>query len=146
MKIAIGSDHAGYALKQLIVEHLEQQGYSVNDIGTHSTESTDYPQYGRAAAEEIVSGRADRGILICGTGVGISIAANKVAGIRAVVCSDPLTAELSVRHNNTNILALGARIVGDELAKYLVDHWLQAKFEGGRHLRRVREIEPEHGK
>jgi len=146
MKIAVGSDHAGYALKQLVVEHLEQQGYSVKDVGTHSTESTDYPQYGRAVAEEIISGKAEKGILICGTGVGIAIAANKVAGIRAVMCSDPLTAELSVRHNDTNILALGARIVGDELAKYLVDHWLQAKFEGGRHLRRVQEIEPDNGK
>jgi len=137
MKIAIGNDHVAYDMKLSIKEYLESLGHEVLDMGTHSKERTDYPIYGLAVAKKVACGEADCGILICGTGVGISLAANKVKGIRAVVCSDPYTARLSKEHNNTNILAFGARVVGVDLAKMIVDQWLNAKFEGGRHARRV---------
>lgn len=137
MKIAIGSDHVGFELKPLIVDYLEDLGYEVEDFGTYSSERTDYPTYGRIVAEEVAAENFDRGILICGTGVGISIAANKVNGIRAVVCSEPYTAKLSKQHNNTNILAFGSRVVGSELAKMIVKEWLEAEYEGGRHSTRV---------
>ena len=137
MKIVIGNDHVAIELKRAIAQHLQSLGHEVLNIGTDSPERCDYPVYGEKAAREVQSGRADLGILICGTGVGISLAANRVDGIRAVVCSDPYTAKLSREHNNTNILAFGARVIGVDLAKMIVDAWLGAAFEGGRHQRRI---------
>lgn len=137
MKIGIGNDHVAVDMKNEIKKHLEDKGYTVVDFGTDSKERCDYPVYGEKVARAVVSGEVDKGILICGTGVGISLAANKVKGIRAVVCSEPYSAALSRRHNNTNILAFGARVVGIELAKMITDEWLNAEFEGGRHQRRV---------
>ena len=137
MKIAMGSDHVALEMKQQIKEYIEEKGYSVIDFGTNSHESCDYPIYGEKVARVVAAGDADLGILICGTGVGISLAANRVRGIRAVVCSEPYTAMLSRQHNNTNILAFGARVVGIELAKMIVDQWLCAEFEGGRHKTRI---------
>jgi len=137
MKIAIGNDHSAVELKNVIREHLEQKGYEVLNLGTDSSESCDYPVYGEKVGRAVASGEADLGIAICGTGVGISLAANKVKGIRACVCSEPYTAKLSRMHNNSNVLAFGARDVGSEMAKMIVDQWLEAEFEGGRHLRRV---------
>ena len=124
-------------MKKEILAHLEEKGYQVIDIGTNSPESCDYPVFGERAGKMVASGEADLGILICGTGVGISLAANKVKGVRACVCSEPYSAKLSRMHNDTNILAFGARVVGTELAKMIVDEWLAAEFEGGRHKRRV---------
>lgn len=121
MKIGIGCDHVGYELKGKVTEHLRELGYEVVDFGTNSSERTDYPIYGEAVARAVASGACEKGILICGTGVGISLAANKVHGIRAVVCSEPYSALLSRRHNDTNILAFGARVVGADLALMIVD-------------------------
>ncbi|MBL1230036.1 ribose 5-phosphate isomerase B [Enterococcus sp. BWB1-3] len=137
MNIAIGSDHAGIELKSTIISYLEELGYAVTDFGPDSAERTDYPTYGKKVAEEVAGKNFDCGILICGTGVGISIAANKVRGIRAIVCSEPYSAQLSKQHNNTNILAFGSRVVGSELAKMIVKCWLDAEFEGGRHQIRI---------
>lgn len=137
MKIGIGNDHVAYKLKLEIKEYLESLGHKVIDFGHHNEERTDYPIYGEAVANAVVNKEVDCGILICGTGIGISLAANKVNGIRAVVCSEPYSAKLSKQHNNTNILAFGARVVGVELAKMIVDAWLNAKYEGGRHAKRV---------
>ena len=137
MKIAIGCDHGGYLLKQDILIWLEEHNIDFEDVGCYSTESVDYPMYGEKVGRAVASGEADLGITICGTGVGISLAANKVKGIRACVCSDPYTAKLSRMHNNTNVLAFGARVVGSELAKMITEEWLDAEFEGGRHQRRV---------
>ncbi|MEH4018409.1 bifunctional allose-6-phosphate isomerase/ribose-5-phosphate isomerase RpiB [Escherichia fergusonii] len=139
-KIAFGCDHVGFILKEEILTHLAQRGIEVLDKGTWSGERTDYPRYASAVAQAVVAGEADGDILICGTGVGISITANKFAGIRAVVCSEPYSAQLSRQHNDTNVLAFGSRVVGLELAKMIVDAWLDAKFEGGRHLARVEAI------
>ena len=135
--IAIGCDHGGYELKKEIEAYLDSRGLEYRDYGCDSTDSVDYPIYARKVAHAIVDGECEKGILICGTGIGISIAANKVKGIRACVCSEPYTAKLSRMHNNSNILAFGARVVGSELAKMIVDEWLNASFEGGRHQRRV---------
>ena len=140
MKIGIGCDHVGYELKGKVTEHLRELGYEVVDFGTNSSERTDYPIYGEAVARAVVSGACEKGILICGTGVGISLAANKVHGIRAVVCSEPYSALLSRRHNDTNILAFGARVVGADLALMIVDAWLSCVYEGGRHAKRVQMI------
>lgn len=140
MKIGIGCDHVGYELKGKVTEHLRELGYEVVDFGTNSYERTDYPIYGEAVARAVVSGACEKGILICGTGVGISLAANKVHGIRAVVCSEPYSALLSRRHNDTNILAFGARVVGADLALMIVDAWLSGVYEGGRHAKRVQMI------
>ena len=137
MNIAIGNDHSAVELKNIIKEFVESKGYEVINMGTDSTESCDYPVYGEKVGRAVASGEADLGITICGTGVGISLAANKVKGIRACVCSDPYTAKLSRMHNNTNVLAFGARVVGSELAKMITEEWLDAEFEGGRHQRRV---------
>lgn len=137
MKLAIGCDHAGFDLKPAIIDYLEGKKIEIIDEGTFSNESVDYPTYAQKVAEDVVAGKADRGILICGTGVGISIAANKVNGIRAVVCSEPYSAKLSREHNHTNILAFGSRVVGSELAKMIVGAWLGAEFQGGRHQRRI---------
>ncbi|MEX2785557.1 ribose 5-phosphate isomerase B [Streptococcus sp. H49] len=140
MKLVIGSDHVGFELKKVIIEYLAELGYDVADFGPDSAERTDYPLYGQKVAQAVAAGDFDLGILICGTGVGISISANKVKGIRAVVCSEPYSAKLSREHNNTNILAFGSRVVGPELAKMIVKEWLAAEFEGGRHAKRVEMI------
>ena len=137
MKLAIGCDHAAVELKQEIMSHLQNRGVEVEDFGTYTNDSCDYPIYAEKVANEVVSKRAYGGILICGTGVGISIAANKVKGVRCVVCSEPFSAKLSKMHNNTNILAFGARVVGLGMAKMIVDAWLDAEYEGGRHQHRV---------
>jgi len=137
MKIAIGNDHTGLELKLQIKAHVESKGYEVLDLGTNTTDSCDYPVYGEKVARIVANKDADLGIAICGTGVGISLAANQVPGIRAVVCSEPYTAMLSRKHNNTNVLAFGARVIGVELAKMIVDQWLDAEFEGGRHKDRI---------
>ena len=137
MRIAIGNDHTAVDLKNTIVDYLTELGYDVINLGTDSRESCDYPVYGEKVGRAVADGQADLGIAICGTGVGISMAANKVKGVRACVCSEPYTAKLSRMHNNSNVLAFGARVVGDELAKMIVKEWLDAEFEGGRHQRRV---------
>lgn len=140
MKLAIGSDHVGMELKPIIVKYLAELGHEVTDFGPFSSDRTDYPVYGEKVAKEVAAGHFEGGILICGTGVGISITANKVKGIRAVVCSEPYSAKLSKEHNNTNIVAFGSRVVGSELAKMIVKEWLSATYEGGRHAKRVEMI------
>ena len=140
MRIAIGSDHVGMELKPLIIDYITELEHEVEDFGTYDTNRTDYPVYGKKVAEEVVSGNFDKGILICGTGVGISIAANKVKGIRAIVCSEPYSAMLSREHNDTNILAFGSRVIGSEVAKMIVKSWLETEFEGGRHAGRIEMI------
>lgn len=144
MKIAIGNDHTATELKDIIMDYVRELGHEVINFGTDSKESCDYPEYGELVGRAVAAGEADCGILICGTGVGISIAANKVRGIRAGVCSDCATARLIREHNDANILAFGARIVGAELAKDMVKAYLSAEFQEGRHQSRVnmiREIE-----
>lgn len=137
MKIAIASDHTGVELKSEIIKYLKELGHETDDFGTNSGESIDYPIYGKKVADEVAKGKYDGGVLICGTGIGISLAANKVKGIRAAVCSEPYSAKLSKMHNNSNIIAFGARVVGVDLAKMIVKEWIEAKFEGGRHAKRV---------
>ena len=137
MKIAIGNDHAAPELKNVIKAHLEEKGIEVIDFGVAIGEKADYPVQAEKVALAVVHGEADLGIAICGTGIGISIACNKVHGIRAACCSDPYSAKLSRIHNNSNILCFGSRVVGEELAKMMVDEWLNAEFEGGRHQRRI---------
>ena len=141
MQIIVGSDHGGFALKEEIVEYLNSKGYSVINAGTHSLDSCDYPVIARAVASKVLEASDRKGILICGTGIGISIAANKVKGIRAALCSDTYSARMSVQHNNSNILCLGARVVASALAFDIIDAWLNATFEAGRHQRRVDMIE-----
>ena len=131
MRIGIGNDHSAVEMKKEVMKFLQDLGYEVINYGTDSTESCDYPVYGEKVGRAVVAKEVDLGILICGTGVGISLAANKVKGVRAVVCSEPYSARLSRQHNNTNILAFGARVVGIELAKMIIEEWLNAEFEGG---------------
>ena len=138
--IAIGSDHGGYALKQEIMKHLEDRGLEYIDFGTYSEDSCDYPQYGAAVGRAVADGSCERGILICGTGIGISISANKIRGVRAALCGDCFSAEMTRRHNDANIVALGARVVGPGLALKIVDTFLDTEFEGGRHARRVEQM------
>lgn len=140
MKIGIGNDHSAVEMKREVMKFLQDLGYEVVNYGTDSTESCNYPVYGEKVARAVVAKEVDLGIVICGTGVGISLAANKVKGIRAVVCSEPYSARLSRQHNNTNLLAFGARVVGIELAKMIIEEWLNAEFEGGRHQERVNMI------
>lgn len=140
MKIALGSDHAGLPLKKEIIKHLESKGIEVKDFGTLTEESCDYTDYGLAVAEEVVAKNFDFGILVCGTGIGISIAANKVPGVRAALCGDTFSAHACREHNDANILALGQRVVGLGLALDIVDAFLGAKYEGGRHAKRVDKI------
>ena len=140
MKIGIGNDHAAVEMKNEIVDYLVGKGYEVINYGTDTHDSCDYPVYGEKVGRAVAAGDVDLGILICGTGVGISLAANKVNGIRAVVCSEPYSALLSRQHNDTNILAFGARVVGLDLALMIVDTWLSGVYEGGRHARRVQMI------
>ena len=137
MKIALGCDHGGYELKEHIKGVLEKLGHTYEDFGCHSKESCDYPDFGAAAARAVAEGRCDRGLVFCTTGIGISIAVNKVRGIRCALCGDPLSASLTRRHNNANMLAMGAGIVGKNLAENIVDTFLNTQFEGGRHERRV---------
>ncbi len=137
MMIAIASDHGGYELKEHIKKYLEEKGTSCKDFGTSSAASCDYPVFGKAAAEAVASGECEKGIVICTTGIGISITANKVKGIRCALCADPLSAEMTRRHNDANMLALGAGMTGPKLAERIVDVFLTAAFEGGRHQRRV---------
>ncbi|WP_186565252.1 ribose 5-phosphate isomerase B [Lawsonibacter celer] len=140
MKIAMGSDHGGYALKEHLKAYLEGKGYQVEDFGCHSTDSCDYPDFGRAAAQAVADGACERGIVVCTTGIGISITANKVRGIRCALCSEPLSAEMTRRHNDANMLALGAGFVGPNLAERIVEVFLSTDFEGGRHQRRVDKV------
>jgi len=141
MKIAIGCDHAAVDLKNEIAAYLREQGHEVTDFGTHDKTSVDYPVYGKLVAHAVADGTCEKGVLICGTGIGISIAANKVPGIRAAVCSEPVSARLTREHNDANIIAFGARIVGSEMAKAIVDAFFGASFQGGRHQHRVDLIE-----
>ena len=138
--IAIGSDHGGYSLKQVIMKHLDERGLEYHDFGTYNEESCDYPDYGEAVARAVASGEYERGIIICGTGIGVSICANKVRGIRCALCGDVLSAELTRQHNDSNMLAMGGRIIGIETAKAIVKTWLCTEFAGGRHERRIGKI------
>lgn len=140
MKIAIGSDHGGFVLKSEILKHITALGYEVKDFGCYSADSVDYPDIAHDVAEAVVKGEYDRGILICGTGIGISIAANKIPGIRAALCGDCFSAKASREHNNANILALGERVTGVELAKMIAEIWLTTEFSAGRHAGRVEKI------
>lgn len=140
MKIALASDHRGYAAKQTIEALLREQGHDVVDFGTNDSKSCDYPETGRPAAEAIITGQCDRGVLICGSGLGMSITANKVHGIRAALCHDELTAGLSRAHNDANVLCLAADLIGDALMRRIVEVWLHTEFEGGRHQRRIDQI------
>lgn len=140
-KIIIGSDHAGFNLKNKIINYLTGEGYEVVDNGTHSSISVDYPIIAKDTAKKVASGEFERGILICGSGIGMSIVANKIKGIRAVVCSDTTSAKFSRLHNNCNILCFGERIVGEYLAKDICKIWLETEFEAERHLKRVNMIE-----
>lgn len=137
MKIAIGNDHTAVELKKHITKHLEAKGYTVVNLGADTDESSDYPLFGEKVGRAVASGECDLGVAICGTGIGISLAANKVKGIRAAVCSEPYSARLTRQHNDANIIAFGARVVTTEMAEKIVDEFLNAEFEGGRHQRRV---------
>ena len=138
--IAIACDHGGYELKETVKAHLQEKGYEVRDFGTNSLDSCDYPDFGAPAARAVASGECEKGILICTTGIGMSMVANKTPGIRCALCSDPLSASLTRRHNNTNMLALGAGVIGPNLALEIVDVWLTTDFEGGRHQRRIDKV------
>lgn len=138
--IAIGSDHGGFELKTHIIKHLNDNGIEIKDFGCYDENSVDYPDIAQTVAKSIVSGECENGILICGTGIGISIAANKINGIRAAHCHDVYSAEMTKRHNNANIICMGGRVIGRELAFMIVDAWLSAEFEGGRHQTRIDKI------
>ena len=137
MKVAFGCDHAGYALKEAVVAHLKEMGHEVVDFGCYTPERVDYPVQGEKAARAVASGECQLGVLICGTGIGISLAANRVHGIRAAVCSESYSAELTRRHNDANMIAFGARVVGEGTACAILDAFFGAQFEGGRHAQRV---------
>ncbi len=138
--IAIGCDHGGYELKLAVIEHLKSKGYEVKDFGCSSSDSVDYPDYAYPVAKSVANGESEKGVLICGTGIGMSIAANKVKGIRCALCSDTFSAHATREHNDSNILALGARVVGLNLALDIIDTWLAAEFTGGRHANRIEKI------
>ena len=140
MKIAMGNDHSAVEMKEAMKAYVESKGYEVIDFGTNSTESCDYPEFGEKVGRAVASGEADYGIAICGTGIGIGIAANKVAGIRAALCHDTFSAHASREHNNANILTMGQRVIGQGLALDIVNIWLTTQFEGGRHQRRIDKI------
>ena len=140
MKISLGCDHGGYELKEIVKKHLENKGIEVADVGTYGMDSVDYPDYGMQAALLVAKNEADKGIVICTTGIGISIAANKVKGVRCALCTDSYMAKMTRLHNDANMLALGAGIVGKNLALDIVDTWLDTEFEGGRHTKRVEKI------
>lgn len=141
VKIAVGSDHGGFVLKGQITEYLKEKGYEVTDCGTYSTDSCDYPVYAKAVAKLVSSKEAEKGILVCGSGIGVSIAANKVKGVRAALCHEPYSAMLSRLHNDANVLCLGERITGRDLALDIVDRWLSTEYEGGRHQKRLDMLE-----
>ena len=141
MKIVVGSDHAAFELKEAIKEKLISEGHEVIDVGCDSTESVDYPKYGHAVGRTVASGEAERGIAVCGSGIGISIACNKVPGIRAALCTSVEMAEMCRRHNNANVVCMGARMISQELAFDIIDTWMTTDFEAGKHLRRINEIE-----
>jgi ribose 5-phosphate isomerase B len=141
VKVAVGADHAGFALKEEVRRELDAAGHAVRDFGTQSTDSVDYPDYAQRVAEAVRSGAAERGILICGTGIGMAIAANRLPGVRAASCSDTYSARMARAHNDANVLAIGARVVGSGLALDLVRVFLETPFEGGRHERRVRKMD-----
>ena len=141
MMISLGCDHGGFALKEHVKTYLEGKGYTVKDCGTYSTDSCDYPIFGRAAAEAVAGGECERGIVICTTGIGISISANKVKGVRCALCSEPFAPEMTRRHNQPNILAMGAGLIGKNMAERIGDTFMSTEVEGGRHQRRVDAIE-----
>ena len=141
MKVIIGSDHGGFNLKSAIVQHLEDKGIDVKDVGPFDTDSVDYPDYAKPVAEAVQDSEYDRGILVCGTGIGMNIAANKHKGIRAALVHDTFSAHATREHNNSNILCMGERVIGTGLALDIVDIWLETEFEGGRHERRIEKIE-----
>ena len=141
MKIVVGSDHAAYELKEAIKEKLINEGHEVIDVGCDSPESVDYPKYGHAVGRTVASGEAERGIAVCGSEIGISIACNKVPGIRAALCTSVEMAEMCRRHNNANVVCMGARMISQELAFDIIDTWMTTDFEAGKHLRRINEIE-----
>lgn len=141
VKLAVGSDHAGLALKQEMIQFLGSLGCEVEDLGTYSEASVDYPDYAAAVGRAVVEGQASLGLLVCGTGLGMSIAANKIAGVRAAVCVEPVSAKLARQHNDANVLCLGGRVTGIEVAKEITRVFLESSFEGGRHARRVAKIE-----
>ena len=138
--IAIGCDHGGFELKNHVIKYLQDKGYEVKDYGTYSEESVDYPDCAKPVCEAVISGEAENGILFCGTGIGISMAANKYKGIRAALCSDVYSAKMTKQHNNANIICMGGRVIGRELAFMIVDAWLETEFEGGRHAIRIAKI------
>jgi RpiB/LacA/LacB family sugar-phosphate isomerase len=142
-RVALASDHAGYELKEIIKQHLTSRGLTPLDLGTDSTKSVDYPEYARKVCEAILGGDADKGILICGTGLGMSMMANRYKGIRGAPCHDHFTAVAARSHNDSNVLILGSRILGTDLAKEIVDTWLDTPFEGDRHLRRINKFDEE---
>lgn len=141
MRIAIGSDHGGFERKEVLKEYLEAKGHEVEDVGCHSTESVDYPEYAHKAAKKVQSGDCQFGILVCGSGIGIGMAANKVPGIRCAIVSEPYSASLARAHNDANMISLGARIIGEDMSKAIVKAFLEGQFEGGRHIKRVEAIE-----
>ncbi len=141
MRIIIGSDHAGYPMKERVKAHLQDQGVQVEDVGTHSEESVDYTDFGKKVASKVSDGTFDRGILICGTGLGMSMVANRFRGVRAALANDLFSAIMSRRHNDSNILVMGGRLIGDTLALQVVDTWLETPFEGGRHQRRLEKMD-----
>jgi ribose 5-phosphate isomerase B len=140
MRIAVGSDHAGYRLKQVLAEHLAGRGHEVEDLGTHSEAPVDYPVFGAAVGRAVIEGQAQLGLCVCGTGIGIAIAANKIEGVRAAVVHDATTARLARAHNHANVVSMGGRIVGDEVARDAIDVFLSTEPVGGRHQKRVEEI------
>ncbi|QQK77991.1 ribose 5-phosphate isomerase B [Salicibibacter cibarius] len=140
MKVIIGSDHAGWALKKEIFPILEQLGFEYKDVGTNSSESVDYPDFAKPVSEQVAAGDYDLGILICGTGIGMSMTANKVPGVRCALVNDVFSAEMSRLHNNANVLAMGERVIGPGLAKAIVEKWISTEFEGGRHANRVEKV------
>ncbi len=140
MQVAIGSDHGGFRLKTEIIAYLKERGIDYKDYGTYSTDPVDYPDFARAVAEAVAGGKFERGILCCGTGIGVSIAANKVANIRAALCHDTFSARMAGEHNMANIITMGERVIGFGLARDIVDAWLNAKFAGGRHAQRLEKI------
>ncbi len=140
MKIVLGADHGGFELKEILKKHLADKGYDLCDVGTYNTNSVDYPDIAKSACEKVTSGECDWGILVCGTGIGISMAANKVKGIRCALVTNEYSAEMTKRHNNANMIAFGGRVTGPDLAKSILDSYMAESFEGGRHENRVNKI------
>ena len=141
MRIAIGTDHRGYQIREKVIDLVERLGHEVDDVGSHTIEPVDYPDVASLVAEKVSGGEVERGILVCGTGLGMCIAANKFAGVRAAPCHDDLTAEMSRRHNDSNVLCLSADLLGEQLIDRMIELWLATPFEGGRHARRVEKIQ-----